>query len=205
MQKRNTVFWALGQVTKNSSPGFQALRTHKSTHKINIKPSSSCHGKCPTLSHSEQTNLLWLLNRACRFVSHPYVSIQQATLRFHSTYERNKKRERVEWWLEKQKEGTKTGAYLLYYQIFFVCVWFWWTIMPDFAAAQKTAMQCKALCDIFSGVIAVIGKNCKWRKTTVLHGLLQLFSLANDRGSLSSSCNFTWTRDVMTCHLGCFD
>lgn len=46
------VFWALGQVTINSSLGFQALRTHKSTCKININPSSSYHGKCPTLSKS---------------------------------------------------------------------------------------------------------------------------------------------------------
>lgn len=73
MHRRNTVFWAQGQVTKNSPQGVQVVQTHKSTHKININPSSSCHGSCPTLSHSEQTNLLWLLNRACRFVSHPHM------------------------------------------------------------------------------------------------------------------------------------
>lgn len=69
----NTVFGAQGKVTKFSPQGFQAVLTHKSTGKINIKPSFSCHGSCPTLSQGEQTNLVWLLNRACRFVSHPYV------------------------------------------------------------------------------------------------------------------------------------
>lgn len=58
---------------KNPPKGFQAVQTHKSTRKINIEPSSSCHGSCPTLSRSEQTNLPRLLNRACSFVSHPYM------------------------------------------------------------------------------------------------------------------------------------
>lgn len=79
--EKNTVFQAPGQVAKMEEKkekkiplkGFQAVQTHKSTRKINIKPSSSCHGSCPTLSQSEQTNLLWLLNRACSFVSHPYM------------------------------------------------------------------------------------------------------------------------------------
>lgn len=65
--------WASGQVTINSSRAFQALRTHKSTWKITINPSSSCHDKCPTLSQSAQTKLGWLLNTACGFVSHPHM------------------------------------------------------------------------------------------------------------------------------------
>lgn len=71
---RETLYFDLkGKWRKIPPSAFKRFGLISQQHKINIKPSSSCHGKCPTLSQSKQTNLLRLLNSAWRVVSHPYM------------------------------------------------------------------------------------------------------------------------------------
>lgn len=61
--------------------GCQAVKNHRWTHKDKYKAKLS-HGSCPT-SSPKQTNLVWLLNKACSFVSHPHL-FPSSQVQYHS-------------------------------------------------------------------------------------------------------------------------